>query len=339
MYRLLFLSALLFFSTCQVATDLAEPRPDEMVITFGSCNKQYEKNTLWPEVLKHHPTAWLWGGDVIYSDTEDMAEKAEDYQEQLNQKAYKALLENTTVIGTWDDHDYGLNDGGKEYRKKAESQDLFLDFLGISKEDSRRDQQGVYHSETFTNKKGSVKVLLLDTRYFRTALKKSNQKGRRYDPNPDENATILGQAQWTWLENELTNSTADFNLILSSIQILSAEHGFESWGNFPKERQKLFDLIGESNAQGVILLSGDRHISEFSKKEIPELGYPLIEFTSSGLTHSYDSFSGEPNNLRFGKVVSDVSFGLLRFDFNQKAVTFEMRGKKNKLQQRIRQEY
>ena len=48
---------------------------------------------------------------------------------------------------------------------------------------------------------------------------------------------------WAWLKNELTSSDADFNLIMSSIQFLSGEHGFESWGNFPKEVEKMESII------------------------------------------------------------------------------------------------
>lgn len=33
------------------------------------------------------------------------------------------------VIGTWDDHDYGLNDAGKEFAGKITNQKLLLDFL------------------------------------------------------------------------------------------------------------------------------------------------------------------------------------------------------------------
>lgn len=41
------------------------------------------------------------------------------------------------VIGTWDDHDYGLNDAGKEYSGKVFTQRLLLDFLD-EPEDSKR---------------------------------------------------------------------------------------------------------------------------------------------------------------------------------------------------------
>ena len=83
----------------------------------------------------------------------------------------------------------------------------------------------------------------------------------------------------------------------------------------------------------MILLSGDRHISEFSKTQVEGLDYPLMDFTSSGLTHTYEEFSGEPNQYRVGEVVKYKSFGLLKFDFSNKKVLLEMRGKRNKLQQ------
>ena len=139
--------------------------------------------------------------------------------------------------------------------------------------------------------------------------------------------------QWEWLEKELQNSEADFNVILSSIQILSSEHGFETWGNFPSEVEKLKELLIASKAKNVILLSGDRHISEFSATEVAGLNYPLVDFTSSGLTHTYEEFIAEPNKYREGEVIKDKSFGLLRFYFNNDKVLLEMRGEKNKMLQ------
>lgn len=42
---------------------------------------------------------------------------------------YARLHRNAKVIGTWDDHDYGLNDAGKEFDRKVTNQRLMLDFL------------------------------------------------------------------------------------------------------------------------------------------------------------------------------------------------------------------
>ena len=137
----------------------------------------------------------------------------------------------------------------------------------------------------------------------------------------------------------MENSKAAFNIIVSSIQVLAAEHGFEIWGNFPHEVEKLKKLILKSNAKGVLLLSGDRHISEFSKTTVATLSFPLIDFTSSGLTHAYKDFTNEKNKYRVKGVISEISFGILKFDFETHKITMQMRGKNNKLLQELFQVY
>lgn len=303
----------------------------DYVIAFGSCNRQDEAQPLWNAILQEKPDLFLWGGDNIYADTDDMDELEADYQIQKNQPDYQKLIKTTPILGTWDDHDYGKNDAGRNWEYKEESQQLFLDFFDVAEDDPRREREGVYRAKNFQEDGKIIKVIVLDTRYFRSELQKSKEKGKRYEP--DYSGTILGTKQWEWFENELNNSTADYNVVLSSIQILSAEHGFETWGNFPSEVEKLEKLLQTSKANNVILLSGDRHISEFSEKNIEELDYPLVDFTSSGMTHSYSNFRGEPNQYRVGKVVSDLSYGLLKFDFNTGEVMMQMRGVGNKLQQ------
>ena len=54
---------------------------------------------------------------------------------------YAAFVKRTPVIGIWDDHDYGINDGGKMFSYREESQEVFLDFIGEPKDSPRRRQQ------------------------------------------------------------------------------------------------------------------------------------------------------------------------------------------------------
>lgn len=209
--------------------------------------------------------------------------------------------------------------------------ELFLNFIGANTSDIRRTRDGVYYSKTYKVKDKSIKVIVLDTRYFRSKLTKDPTGRKRYIPNTDPNSTMLGKAQWDWLKQELDNSKADFNILESSIQVLSYEHGFETWGNMPNEVAKLKKIIADSKAKGVIILSGDRHIAEISQAQLPGMAYPLIDITSSGLTHSYSSYSGEPNKYRVSKVVPKKNFGLLKFNLKDNKVTFEIRGLNNVL--------
>lgn len=312
---------------------------DNFILAFGSCNNQNLENTLWTEIEKHHPDVWIWGGDIIYSDTDDMNVLQQSYQIQKQLPAYKHFLTTTDVIGTWDDHDYGANDAGIEYPQKVESQQLFLDFLEVAKDDVRRKQAGIYTDKDYKVGKHNIKIIILDTRYFRTELTRDTDSKGRYKPNENNHGSMLGVEQWQWLENLLKSSTADFNVIMSSIQFLSAEHGFEKWGNMPHEVKKMEYLIVSSKANNVIILSGDRHISEISSKHLEELDYPLIDFTSSGMTHSYGKLKTEENPFRVGEIVVDKTFGILNFDFVNEQVILEIRGENNKILQKHIQKY
>jgi alkaline phosphatase D len=312
---------------------------NDFIIAFGSCNHQDAPNLLWKEIEKNKPNVWIWGGDIIYADTENMGLMAQGYQKQKTKPDYANFIKNIDVLATWDDHDYGLNDGGEEYSKKSEAQDLFLDFIDVEKDDKRRQQEGVYFAKDYKVNEETIKIILLDTRYLRTALTQDTITKKRYKPNVYGEGSILGDAQWEWLKNQLQNSKASFNIIVSSIQFLSSEHGYESWGNMTHEVDKLENLIKTTNAKNTIILSGDRHLSEFSRNKIDSLSYPLIDFTSSGMTHSYSSFQGEPNKFRVGEVVFQKSFGILKFNLKTKTVTMQMRGENNTLQQEFIQSY
>ncbi|WP_106792661.1 alkaline phosphatase D family protein [Aquimarina sp. Aq78] len=311
----------------------------DFVIGFGSCNKQNSPQPFWNEILKNTPNLFIWGGDNIYADSDDMSKIESDYTIQNSNPDYQKLKKVVPVMATWDDHDYGKNDAGVEWNKKEESQQLFLDFLEVGKDDPLRVQDGIYTSRVFEIEKGSIKVIVLDTRYFRSALRKSTEEGRRYEPYENNEGTVLGEAQWKWFEKELASNYSDFVLIVSSIQFLSSEHGFETWGNFPHEVKRLNDMLINNGVRNAIILSGDRHISEFSMNKVKGLKYPLIDFTSSGLTHSYAEYKGESNKYRIGRVISTPSFGVLKFDLDSYTVTMQIRGKNNIVLQEYKRQY
>ena len=315
------------------------PTNATFVVAFGSCNMSQEPNAFWDNILAAKPDVWIWGGDIVYADTDDVEKLRATYAMQDTVQGYAKLKAEVPIIGTWDDHDFGVNDGGSDFTIKAESQQVFLDFMGVPKDSERRNQEGVYTSHDYKTPEGKVKILILDTRYFRSELVNDEHPDRRYKPNLADDATVLGDVQWKWLQTELNNSDADFNLIMSSIQFLSGEHGFETWGNFPKEVEKLENMIVDSKARGVMILSGDRHISEFSRKTLPGMSYPLIDFTSSGLTHSYFSYSGEPNRYRVGDVISSKSYGTITLNLKSKEVDFKIMGDNGAVLQELKQTY
>ena len=174
------LLVVVLFHSCKQGETQEQP---DLTLTFGSCNNQNWNNDLWDDIVALNPDAWIWGGDIVYADTENMEALRVDYNKILQDEGYQKMIETTRILGTWDDHDYGLNDGGEHFKSKKESQQQFLDFFDIPVDDKRREQEGVYYSETLNSDKGSVKIILLDTRYFRSDLTESSDGVKRYQPN------------------------------------------------------------------------------------------------------------------------------------------------------------
>jgi len=304
MKKILLLTYYILHLTFSHAQDSALTR-----IAFGSCSMQGGEQLIWNEIIKNNPQLWIWLGDNIYADTENIDKMKSDYGKAKNNYYYQLLLKQCPVIGTWDDHDFGINDGGKNYPKKKESQQLCLDFLDEPQNTQRRKQEGIYTSCTYGEGERQVKIILLDCRYFRD--------------DPGETADVLGEEQWKWLEKELRETTAKINIIAASFQFLANDHNFEKWGNFPQARERLLKLIGSSNAPGVFFISGDRHIAELSRYIGYEVKYPLYDFTSSGLTHDRAIYPIEFNRLRVGQVYFRRNFGLLLIDWENKRLTFQ----------------
>jgi len=312
----------------------------DFTMVFASCNHQDMKQPLWRPIIETQADVFIWGGDNIYADTDDMTKMEAEYQKIKTRPEYVELASKTEIIGTWDDHDYGNNDAGAEWEVKAEAQQLFLDFMDVPESDIRRNREGVYHSQTFSTPNGSIKVILLDTRYFRGSLQESDKEGMRYQPwGKGEGGTVLGETQWSWLQKELEDKAPAFTVIISSIQFLADEHGWEQWGNFPEEVEKMYQTIKNAQSPNIIILSGDRHLAEFSVAEVEGLAYPLVDFTTSGMTNTYPDSPQDPNRYRKGKQIQQLNFGLLTFDFKNKKATMEIRGEGNTVLESLEQEY
>jgi alkaline phosphatase D len=112
-------------------------------------------------------------------------------------------------------------------------------------------------------------------------------------------------------------------LIVSSIQVVAEGHGWERWGNLPRERQRLYDLIRATAASGVILLSGDRHIGGLYRKTT-DVPYPLVEITSSGLNQVFPG-NREAGPNRLGAVYGAPNFGTIDVDWWERTVTLSLR--------------
>ena len=272
---------------------------ESIKIGLGSCLDQDYPQPIWQSIKKEDLNYFIFLGDNVYGDTRygSLRKMKSAYDKQ--KKVLPDFLNNISIFSIWDDHDFGINDGGADYRFKRRAQELYLYFWEITNDDDRSNREGIYFSknEIFFGKK--FKFIFLDTRFFRSKLK---GKKSNYIENIEPDATILGNSQWTWLENEL-KSDFDFLFVFSSIQIIAKDHRFEKWSNFPNERAKLFELLEQFNDK-TILFSGDRHRAGIYRKN------GIIEVTSSSMNKPGSSFS-ETDSYLIGKTYPQENYGLL----------------------------
>jgi len=291
-------------------------------IAFGSCAKQDKSQPIWDTIVGQRPQLFLFIGDNIYADTEDPAVMRTKYAKLEKVPGFQRLREQCPVLATWDDHDFGVNDGGVEYPMKAEAQRQFNDFFRVPAASPRRKRHGVYGSQVFGPAGKRVQIILLDTRYFRSPLRTGSlsriervqRRVGKYVPHDDTSMTLLGEAQWKWLADQL-RKPADVRIIASSIQFASGEHGWETWGNFPHERDRFVRLITETGASGIVMISGDRHLGALARYATADTPYPLYDLTSSGLNCGGGGHADEPNRYAVGPIFQGDNFGMIHIDW------------------------
>lgn len=309
-------------------------------IVFASCAQQNEDQSIWDRIGAEHPDLVLFIGDNVYGDVRSndraLPELKAAYMRLADSEPFARVRAAAPVLTAWDDHDYGLNDAGADYQFKEQSEKLFEYVWNIGADDPRAARPGVYGSWLLGAEAGKrVQVVMLDTRFFRSPLKptdKANARGKeRYLPDPDASKTMLGEAQWAWLAEEL-KKPADVRLLVSSVQVLSEGHGWEAWRLLPAEREKLFATVRASGAENLILLSGDRHSAALYAKTVsPEL--QLFEATSSSLNLPASKWRAETGDTyveadpgRLGAMIYDVNYGVIEIDWAGRNAVISIRG-------------
>ncbi|NBW82029.1 alkaline phosphatase family protein, partial [bacterium] len=250
-----------------VFTNFAKADENEWVLGFGSCMSTRRSQNFWKAILSRQYNHWAFLGDSLYpeKDTLDSLEKA--YAELAKIEPLAQLRSVVSLSATWDDHDFGADNADSSLPYRMESLQLFKKFWT---QDYASPGNGVYSSRTFEHQGKTIQLVLLDLRFNRTPYGQSSKTKslasghpESLDPQPPQ---LLGEEQWRWFESEM-EKPADLKIVGSSIQVLSYDHHFEKWKNYPEEYDRLMGLVGRISPP-TIFLSGDRHLHEISKNQL-----------------------------------------------------------------------
>ncbi|NRA30337.1 MAG: alkaline phosphatase family protein [Parvularculaceae bacterium] len=319
-----------------------EPASDALLTTiaFGSCLKQKDPMPILASLLESDPDLTILLGDNVYGDVSDIENPAvpelvEAYATLAGRPEFQAVIDQSPVMATWDDHDYGKNDLGKDLPVKEETEEVFEAFWNLRPGDERLSKPGIYTAKSFGPDGQRVQIILLDTRFFRddlTRVQNNTMPGwGRYSPSTDPDIQMLGEEQETWLASVL-DEPADLRILVSSIQIIAEGHGWEAWQTMPAARQRLYDIIRKSGVNNLVAVSGDRHLGGLYSDQTA-LPFPLYELTTSSLNAPQSigrarrgQTSHEAGPKRMGLPVYDENFGTIEIDWQARTLKLAVRG-------------
>lgn len=303
------------------------------IVAFGSCAHQDKPQPIWEVIAKNNPELFIFSGDNVYASTPETKPIAAQYKKMNLIPEFRRFRESVPILAIWDDHDFGTNDSGADNPEKEEAKKEFLNNWSYVRDSMKMGQKGIYHSKILggvRKKSPMFQVILLDTRWFRSPLKKIEEPEnprKKFGPTDDKKTTILGEDQWEWLEKQL-RKPADVRVVVSSIQFVAEEHGYEKWANFPHEKERFINLLKKTGARNLFIVSGDRHAGTIAKQEIKGWG-TLYDITASGINRTSDF--DETDKAYIGERYKSENFGLMQIDWSHKKIDLQIRNIDNKI--------
>ncbi len=322
---------------------------DQVISQFavGSCANQDEDQPIWSAIQGAHPDLFLFIGDNVYASKPEQKPISDQYKKLDRIEGYRNLRSKVPFLVTWDDHDFGQNDGGADNPEKGVARGAFLNYWRFVKDYLPwKLEDGLYYAKIIgptqiPTKKSSrrrksvsvpaqkqaqqrVQFIMLDTRSYRSPLKKNEDTSQpliKFLPTTDTSTTLLGEKQWRWLEAQL-KEPADVRFLISSIQFVAETPGFEKWANFPHEKKRFFDLLAKTKVKNLIVLSGDRHLAAIAKQEVKAFG-PIYDLTASSLNRPGDLKESDPSYL--APPFNPENFGFVTINWSAREVLLEIK--------------
>lgn len=266
---------------------------------------------MWEQMRKQNPDMVVLNGDVVYVDSFEFVERQKATEldiwfrfiDSFNRLPIYKWHHLKPILATWDDHDFGTNDGDRNFKGKEAARKIFLGFFGGKNIANvyQLEKDNVYFSLTAFGQR----MVFLDDRYYRQPNK---------EQKVSEKYSHWGEAQHNWLFSKLNADKTptwmfNGNQFFSGVD-LSYKESLQS--NGPEHFKLLLEELKKVHAP-VVFASGDIHFSEIMKIPADRIGYETYEVTSSSM-HSYTG-TGWDNTLRLN--------GAFTREFNFMMVTSE----------------
>ncbi len=340
-----------------------DPSKNIDTIAFGSSLDQNQPQTIWTTIANNNPDLFIFTGDHLNISKADQKNLAEQYRKLNRITEYRDMREKTPVMITWEDQDYAAQPGSGPFIDKDSAKAEFIKYWAYLKTTLSGKQKALYHSKILGTKKQTVQIIVLDTVYDRSELKKNTdsqsetatttttvsstdtstattmttsetktvtvKENKPFAEDTDKKKKFLSEEQWSWLESELRKPAA-FRILVSSIQVIANDHQFEKWGLFPHERERLLNLLKYTKAKNLVILSGNRQAGAIAQADIKGLG-KLYDITSSPMNLMASQGNVLKDTTYLKEAYAEVNFGVIKIDWSSRKAAIEIHDSENKI--------
>lgn len=281
------------------------------------------------DVMRVQPLDFfLFLGDTVYSDglclsppnepgadfrATTLAEYRARHRDQRGAGALRRFLGSVPVYVIWDDHEVRNNFAGIFDSQMPAGRQALREYwpIRVASDDPHRLYRTVRAG-------ADLEMFILDTRQYRS--RNADQDGPA--------KTMLGERQLQWLLSRLTESTATWKVIVTSVPLSISKGGGagvpgnDGWAGgvdgtgFERERQVIVDCILAQRVKNVVFLGGDVHYVQANAYDPNGDGTPdFHEFVVGPLSAAPGPQTPASAGLRPTTLINEggyFNFGLIR---------------------------
>ncbi|MGK7930133.1 MAG: alkaline phosphatase [Microcystaceae cyanobacterium] len=256
----------------------------------------YEGGALNKAVRKHQ------GPDCIT--LEDYRNRYAQYKSDPN---LQAVHHRFPWIMTWDDHEVDNNYANltpeddqtlEDFRaRRNAAYQAYYEHMPIRLSFSPEEEMTLYRSFNLGN---LGKFIVLDTRQYRSDQPCGDGAKPRCSQANEEEQTLLGSKQEHWLQSQLSNSNARWNIIAQ--QIMMAQYdldprpnkgmfNMDQWDGYVKHRHRVLNYLHNNQISNPVVITADLHSSWVNNLKLdfadPQSPIVATEFVGTSISSRF----------------------------------------------------
>jgi len=294
----------------------------------GRCRRGAAGYPIFDVMLAQQLDFFLFLGDTVYGDNlcpsppnepgadfraTTLAEYRARHRDQRGAEALRRFLDNVPVYVIWDDHEVRNNFAGPFESQMPAGRQALREYWPIRV--ASDDPQRLYRTVRVG---ADLEVFILDTRQYRS--RNADQDGPA--------KTMLGERQLQWLLSGLTESTAIWKVIVTTVPLSISKGGGlavpgnDGWAGgtdgtgFERERQVIVDRILGQRVRNVVFLACDVHYVQANAYDPNGDGAPdFHEFVAGPLSAAPGRLTPASVGLHPTTLINEggyMNFGLIR---------------------------